>query len=303
MLLPTLLFLFLLFSYSDAQARFLYYATNNRSINPEIAKVNDGTLWRYDIASGDHYVIVKNEPAGINSLDLLDNMIYYFTSFPILLKKVKFDGSKEPEVIRNFTGELSIGTYNPITHMRIKNNKLYWNEGTNYDGCGCIKSSTLEGLFVTGTFNDLLFHEGFAILSNGTVYVSSGHFDGSVYVGSEDEDIWKIRVTNSTSDLPFAIDINEEAKKIYYGGTIPLYWSNTDGSGMELLSDTVHSGFIRYVRVDPVRKRLYWLTESRQYKTADLKGKGITTMFAFANNNSKIPPYCYGFAIGIEPKN
>jgi len=72
---------------------------------------------------------------------------------------------------------------------------------------------------------------------------------------------------------------------------------------MEILSDVVHSGHIRYMRVDQERKRLYWLTESRQYKTSDIKGKGITTLFSFASSNVKFPPYCFGFAIGAEPKN
>lgn len=62
--------------------------------------------------------------------------------------------------------------------------------------------------------------------------------------------------------------------KLYYGGTIPLQVSDTSGGNLQTLLSSLDSGYVKYIRVDPVRGRLYWLTAARQYMTAGLNVRG-----------------------------
>eukprot|EP01130_Rhizamoeba_saxonica_P016120 TRINITY_DN7384_c0_g1_i1.p1 TRINITY_DN7384_c0_g1~~TRINITY_DN7384_c0_g1_i1.p1 ORF type:complete len:325 (-),score=58.58 TRINITY_DN7384_c0_g1_i1:54-977(-) len=293
----TVLVIVMVTNVDAAPKRYLYYGTNYKALHTNIGKVNDGHLNRYDLATGESVVLAK-DPHGIIAIALNKNYshIYYLTSFPTLLKRLPADGSQEPISIRNFTDPIdTIETYNPLMHMRIVDEKIYVSEGGAYRGCSCIWSTNLDGLWKTGEVERTRLSRGFDVLPNGKVYGCGS--DRQVKYGGDGIEPGFIDVTN-TSNIVNAIAVSPKQEYVFYGGGVPLSRSKLDGSEMTELKSATETGYPRYLAVDDDRKRIYWVTTSRKYRTADFNGNGMDTVFEEDNHDTRYPPYCWGLALG-----
>lgn len=264
-----------------------------------LGHVANGSIYRYNIGTREKTVLVANEPCGVTALVVDGSTMYYITSYPQYIMTLDLK-SGQPKLVANLTVP-NDPNWNPITHMRVSGNSLFWSLGTDGGACGCVETSTLQGEFVTGVLSGMLFHEGFAVdASSGTIYAAAGNFKQTVLVGGQGKPTSSFTIKGNGFEIIQDIEYDAVHDKLYYGGTIPLQVSDTSGGNLQTLLSSLDSGYVKYIRVDPVRGRLYWLTAARQYMTAGLNGEAPTTMFQLQDKSTSDPPFCFGFDIGPE---